>query len=1365
MRQCVIFIFYILLLITRTPCFAFNDPPVKYLGIDEGLSNNAVTSIFQDHNGFMWFGTFDGLNRYDGYSFKVFRNVPGDTTSLNSNHIRVIAEDANHHLWIGTGKGLSIYNPVKGNFYTASFKSRNNASLHPLEYVIRAIQKNNKDGCMLVGAQHKGLFVFEKNSRVGVQIPFLSRNGHEGNYDVTAIAVDSSRQMAWVFIQQAGLCLFSIKNKELRIINGTIKKADCLKLDRKGNLWLGNENGLFQYDIRNNVFSNNVLPFTGRVMHLFEDRQHILWISSDGGGVWSMSIDRGHPVAYLSGAGTPLVNSNAVYATYDDPQGNKWIGTLRGGINIIQSWDNLFKHITYSSGSGQNNIIDDFITSFAEDNKGNVWIGIDGAGLRYWDRRNNTFTSYKHDTSNPATISNNFVPSIVCDAQGDLWVATWFGGVNRLKKGSKRFEHFDCYNPHTGAIENNACVIFEDSRKQLWVGTTMGGALYVLNRKTNRFEVFDKNLTNIACISEDRQGNIWVGYRNSLVQLDQVNKKHKTWHIGQSVLCVYEDLNKNLWIATDGGGLLLVNSTKGTWQRFTTSDGLPGNIILHILGDDNNNLWLSTYNGLCRFNTIDKTCRNFSKSDGLQSNQFSFHAALALQSGEFLFGGIKGFNIFYPHSIYDKKETFKIFLTGLKINNKPVEENDSYVSKRDSERIEVIELPFDQAILSLDYVALDYKGADKIKYAYQLEGWDKSWNYVNNIRTANYTRLREGNYVFKIKVTNGAGLWSPATNLLTVVVLPPWYRTWWAYTIYAILFVSAVYLYIVYNKRQERLKYEIKLANIEKEKEKELTEKKLSFFTHISHEFRAPLTLIINPIKDLIRKIETPDEQQELNIVHRNAHRLLSLIDQLLLFRKTDVEIGKLKFSRYNFYELCQEVFLCFVQQAKGNHQEYLFEFENQELELYVDREKIEIVLFNLISNAIKYTPERGKITFQVTDASDEVHITVSDNGYGIAEEDAPRLFEKFYQSNSKNAPAKTGFGIGLYLVKSFVDGHKGTVSFQSNAGKGTTFLVTLKKGKKHLEGEVVLHSPQQETAMLGELAEDIPEEPLSVVTDTKMEELVTDRLTILLADDDNAIRRYLQQILKNKYEILEAVNGMEALKMAQQKFPDLVISDIRMDVMDGIELCKQIKKDPSLNHIPVILLTGSSGDEVELQSIEGGADVYITKPFDKDILLAKVENLFKNKSELQKYFFNEVTLQKNTLKISPEYKEFLEKCIAIVEQHLHDDQFTIKKLAHEIGMSHSYLYKKIRLMSGQSVAGFIRYIRLRKAAELMIKVNCNVNEAAFQVGISDGKYFRRQFNQLFGMNPSDYIKKYRDPFNKTYQISTKVLKQKPDES
>lgn len=512
-----------------------------------------------------------------------------------------------------------------------------------------------------------------------------------------------------------------------------------------------------------------------------------------------------------------------------------------------------------------------------------------------------------------------------------------------------------------------------------------------------------------------------------------------------------------------------------------------------------------------------------------------------------------------------------------------------------------------------------------------------------------------------------------------------------------------------------------------------------------------------------MRKIDTQDEQQELNVVHRNARRLLSLVDQLLLFRKADAEADRMKFYKENFYALCHEVYVCFVQQAKLNNQEYVFECDNRELELYVDKEKIEIAFFNLISNAIKYTQKGGSIKFSIIERETDVEVVVSDNGYGISKEARPHLFEKFYQATAQNAPAKTGFGIGLYLVRHFVEGHKGEVSFESEEDKGTRFVVKLKKGEAHLGGQTIEQGKQKESAILEEFKEDPVElEPLQTgkrKKPEKLEDVVTNQRTILIVDDNKEIRQYLQQILNDTYLVLEAENGKAALKLTQRKFPDMVISDIRMNEMDGIELCKQIKQDQSLNHIPVIMLTGSYGPDVELQSVEGGADVYITKPFDKDILLAKVENLFKSRNELQEYFFNEITLKKNTLKISPEYKEFLYKCIAIVEQHIDNDQFTISILAQEMGMSHSFLYKKIRLISGQSVASFIRYVRLRKAAELMIKDNCNVNEAAYHVGISDVKYFRVQFHKLFGMNPLKYKNRYKGTFSKTYRISADAVK------
>lgn len=1362
-------IFFSLFLSFKAQCNAFGDFPVSYLGIEQGLSNNGVTSIYQDRDGFMWFGTFDGLNRYDGYSFKIFRNDLKDSTSLNGNYIRVISADIHSHLWVGTTKGLNIFNTSKGNFFSTFYRVLNNKTVRTLEGDVRAIQLAENNGLMLVGLYNTGLVVFKDGSREGIQIPFLPGKGKELDYNVAAIAIDTQHQFAWVFVQQAGLCKYDFTNQTIELINSTIKYADCLKYDSKGNLWLGNQSGLFQYDQSSNKFSTNFLPSIMRVMNIFEDKLNNLWISSDGEGVWWMPNRSSIPIAYDTTRNHSMISSNSIYAIYDDLQGNKWIGTLRGGISVILSKTKLFNHITINEQDAKNSV-NNFILSFAEDSGNNVWIGTEGAGLKYWNRNKNLFTSFRHDPNNKSSISSDFVTSMIIDSYGDLWATTWFGGVNKIEKGGRAFLHFDCFNSNNNLVENNAWQVLEDSHRRLWVSTMNGGSLYQFNRNANRFEVFDPTLTNIQGPYEDKQGQIWAGSHTSLIQIDTEMKKHKFFAIGQGVRCMYEDSDGNFWIGTDGGGLLLFNRSNGLFQRFTISEGLPSNTILRILEDKKKNLWLSTYNGICRFSSINHTCRNYSQLDGLQSNQFTFNAALMLKSGEFLFGGIKGFNIFFPDSIHERTEVSRLFLSSLRINNRPIEDLENYVKIRSLDKIEKIEVPFADAVLSLGYLALDYNDADKIKYSYILQGWDKNWIDANDIRIANYSGLREGTYEFKIRVKDGANEWSSPSKLITVVVLPPWYRTWWAYLLYFILFIGAVYFALMYYKRQQRLKYEVKLANyeakianLEKVREREMAEKKISFFTNISHEFRTPLTLIINPVKDLLQRIEPSDEKKELTVIHRNARRLLSLIDQLLIFRKADVEADNLKISKVNFYQLCKEVYLCFVQQAKMNTQEYVFECENEHLEMFVDKEKLEIAVFNLISNAIKYTDKGGKIVFKICENENDIIISVIDNGQGISKLAAPRLFEKFYQAPSGRNASQTGFGIGLYLVKHFIEGHQGSVTFQSEEGKGTTFLVFLKKGISHLSQGFFEQDEYNKPLILDELKESSEEEGVIAQTmPEKLEELVKDQRTLLIVDDDKSIRQYLGQVFKEKYQILEAQDGATALKIAEEQFPDLIITDIQMNNMSGIELCKQIKSNVSLNYIPIILLTAGQSSEIELHGIEVGADVYIRKPFDKDLLIAKVENLFKSRNELQNYFFNEITLKKNTLKISPEYKEFLEACIRIVENHLLDNQFSVKVLSYEIGMSHNQLYKKVKTISGQTVTSFIRYIRLRKAAELLISGDCNVNQAAYMVGFADVKYFRSQFLKLFGINPSTYIKKYRNSFNKKYTLSSNVVKDDP---
>ena len=1353
------FIYCLLLFVfcffAQKQCRAFDGFPISYLGIEQGLSNNAVRCIYQDHSGFMWFGTYDGLNRYDGYSFKVFRNKFNDSSSLINNWITAITEDNRYNIWIGTRQGISLYNPLSSKLASIYYHSFEGSNIEKLSVQAMAIATTSEN--ILVGTEGQGLLLCNQGETILTQIALQDKNGTTVNYSVAAIKSDIKGRI-WLFIIGKGLCLYDQHSKIIQVINTVVKEASCMEADGEGNIWIGTANGLFLYNIGTNSFIKHLVEGPGmlsenKVVNLYLDGTKNLWISTDGGGITIMATLSGKARYLLPGNTKQSLTSEAVYAVYEDKQGRKWIGTLRGGINVIDPNKSRFQTISYDPVN-PNGLIGNFILSFCEARDGSLWIGTDGSGLSVWDRKNNKFTNYRRNFSELNSLSNNFITCIKEDFKDQVWIATYGGGVNRFNRPANSFVHYQFKNEQEELEDKNIWLLYEDKDKDLWAGC-VGGAAYILNRASDQFEVFDNGLRNLLTLSEDRTGNLWGGDFNHLIKIDKKNKKYTFYLIEKPVRAIYEDRSGRFWVGTEGGGLLLFDKKTGKFLRFTDADGLCNNSILNILEDDDGNIWLSTFDGISKFYIADKTFKNFYQNDGLQSNQFNYNAAIKLKTGEFMFGGIKGFNIFYPSSVVSSNNHPSFLLTGLRVNYNEVDKYSRFVVKTSDDHIRSIRIPYNQAVLSFDFAALEFSAADKISYGYYLEGWDKDWNYGKS-RTANYSNLTEGNYTLWIKSTDADGNWMKQQESLQITVLPPIYRAWWAYMIYILFAASIIYGYNYYRNRQNKLRYELKLVQIHADKERELNEKRLSFFTNISHEFRTPLTLIINPIKDLLKRSEKPEEHSELNIVNRNAKRLLSLIDQLLIFRKADVEADNMKFSKHNFYDLCNEVYLCFVQQAKSNHQQYIFECNNKELCLYVDREKIEIALYNLISNAIKFTPPEGKIIFRVQDDGNDVQISVIDNGYGIPKEAVSRLFEKFYQAKSENAPAKSGFGIGLYLVKHFVEGHKGEVTFESEEGKGTSFFVTLKTGKDHLSGQRIYNDSSDQMIYLEELEEEVQYS----TKESEQDEILTDRQTILVVDDDKSIRQYLLQVLKDKYETLEAVDGNEALKITQKKFPDLVISDIRMHGMDGIDLCKNIKADPSLNHIPVILLTGSFAQDVELQSLEGGADAYITKPFDKEILLARVQNIFNSRNELQKYFFNEITLQKSTLKISSEYKEFLDKCIAIVEDHLDDDDFSIKKLSAAIGMSHSNLYKKVKSISGQSITGFIRFIRLRKAAELLIKTDCNVNQAAFQVGISDIKYFRVHFNKLFGMNPSDYIKKYRQPFDKSYQLSSSALKE-----
>ena len=1334
--------------------FAQQISNIESLRIEDGLSNNSVRIIFQDHAGYIWVGTHDGLNRYNGYEFEVFRNKIDDSTSIPHNFVYAIAEGESGNLYVGTGQGATLYNPLSRIFSPVYLKRYQNNSLEKIEYSINTI-KADKNHTIYIGTNGGALLVKTPSQKNCSQIPLKTGSTISTAYSVSAIDFDNDGRIV-VFVSDVGLFYYQPETQKLIALSTEKKDITALVVDRQGDIWVGSESGIYKYHPGNGKWTRgtqNSYLLMNQVSSLLLDKNNKLWVGLPGKGLVVLNTKDDTSVLLQSGHTNSSLTSQSVSSIFQDREGRKWIATLNGGINIVQPRHSKFKTVA-NNPFDSNSLTSNFASTFYEDAQKNLWIGTESNGFSVWKRQTNHFENFNYQT-NRNSLSNNWVTSIKQDYLGNMWIATFGGGINKFNPQTRQFRYYTCYNPELGLNNRNVLQLYEDKQKELWAATYGAGRLYKYNRNKDKFEVFDQRLTDIYFLTEDQKGNFLVGNANQLIKIDRVSKKHRFYEIGKPVRAIYRDGEGQLWLGTEGGGLLMFDLSSGKiTKRFSTNDGLSNNSVLSILEDDHQNLWMSTFKGLNKFNIRSKKITNYYQEDGLQSNQFFYRSADKLSTGEMTFGGVKGFNIFYPDSIKAINTVQPLYITTIKVHGKPISGNSEFVEETTGNSISALRLPYTDAVISVDFATLEYTSPGSIQYAYYLQGWDKGWNYSGKVRSANYTNLHEGHYVLHIKSTNVAGIWNSKEKLLKVTVLPPWWRTWWAYLLYLLVIFLLVRKFVLYQRDKERLKFQIQLADGKMAQEKELHDRKLSFFTHISHEFRTPLTLIINPIQEFLNSKSRQVETKELIVVYRNARRLLSLVDQLLHFQKANPD--KLKVSHFNLVNFCKEVFLCFVQQAKSKEIKFEFTASQEIIEVLADKEKLEIAIFNLISNALKYTSSGGSIEVSIDEEDANVNISVKDTGIGISDEIGETIFNRFYQITDKEN-CKGGFGIGLYVVKEIMESHRGQVTYASVKGEGTIFNLNLPKQAifddiaVEYSGNTPMHTEER---ILIEDTEEI--QPVTTRPNAPEINVVSEKSTILLVDDNLEIRNYIKSIFEADYHIMEAESAEIAFEMIENEIPNLVITDVVMGEMSGVDLCQRIKEDSALMHIPVILLTSGTTAELKLKGIESGADDFITKPFDKGILVARVANLLRSRLNLHQHFYNQITLKADDYSVSPDLKKFLDSCIEITEKHLDDKDFYVKQLADELDMSHSALYKKVKLISGKSVNEFIRFIRLRKAAQLFIDTDCKVNEGAYQAGFNDIRYFREQFAKVFGMNPSEYIRTYRKVGNKTYKIGKK---------
>jgi signal transduction histidine kinase/ligand-binding sensor domain-containing protein/DNA-binding NarL/FixJ family response regulator len=1336
--------------------------PLTYIGIEKGLSNNTVTSIHKDTFGFMWFGTWDGLSRYDGYSFKIFRNKFGDSTSLPNDIVMSVNSDQAGNVWVGTQKGLGVLDNKTLRFSSVAYSDHGKRRV--LDKYIYNIQRD-RQGNMYIGSADLGLLVCPKGAPIAKCLLFKGLMTRPGvPYGVTAINADDEHNIYFI-MQNAGLCLYQPLSGKVSKLSDTIPEAFCIKGDHSGNLWIGTRRGLYSYhrpsgqfkkaDLKSEVLNNS------SVTDILFDKQHHIWITTDGEGVIlkDQVEDTAYRVLKPGGAGT--ISSDAVYTIFEDELGRKWIGTLRGGIDLWDEKKNQFK--TYAHDPLKiNSLVNNFTFSFCEDENGDVWIGTDGGGISLWKRKSNTFQNYVHTSASSGQLNNNRVSSIVKDNQQNIWIATYGGGICRFDRQSNTFRKI--FSDHGSFWK-----LYIDHAGDIWASCLRGekssvtkGRLYKYDKALNRFLSvnFDVGVDVITIIDDDLN-NLWLGGFNSLMHANKKRGIDKVIELKAAVRALYKSSDGRLWVGTYGRGLMLFNPQTRKFLSFTEENGLCNNKVLNIEEDEQKNIWVSTFGGLSKVNPKTYKIESFYSVDGLQSNQFYYNASVRLHTGELMFGGIKGFNIFNPANLRQVHDFPPLYINGLRIANTEVNAKSDFLPYAKSfYTLDHILLPYDKAILSLDFVSLEYSLPEKIQYKYLLQGRDAEWNNIGNQRSVNYSHLNEGNYVLKIKSTNASGIWNNRERLIYITVIPPWYRTWLAFSSCFLFFVALVYAYLYYHRKQTQLKYEVKFVE-------ELNEKKIAFFTNISHELRTPLTLIVNPIKDLLHIGGANLDLIDISAVYRNSRRLLSLVDQLLLFKSSENELANLQSSVLNLKEICYEVYLCFNNQVKSKEILYEFICDDDRIMVYGDREKLEIILFNLISNAIKYTPEKGKVIVEVKSAATQHQILIRDSGRGIPSETGDKLFEKFYRlQHDADGIQESGFGIGLFLAHKYVELHQGKLTYTSVMGEGTIFTMSLPTVDPLLY-DIHLDHYEKYTAsphpLVRELITDSDEGRNNALADRRqtpegMEQIVNNRPVILLIDDDAEMRRYITRLLQGDYSIQEAANSAEGFESILEVEPDIIVCDVVMQGgLSGVEFCSKMKESSSFSHIPVILLTGSSSPEIKLKGIECGADDYITKPFERELLVARIKSMLKGRDTLKNYFYNEVTLKNNSLKIPADYSDFLSKCIVIIENHLQDDKFSLKIFTEELGISQSKLFRKIKSISGLSSAKFIRYIRLRKAAELMIQTDMQIKEIACRIGIQDTKYFREQFNKLFRMNPSDYIKKYRKTFTTKGNLNMKV--------
>lgn len=1283
----------------------------KKYQVENGLSHNTVSCTMQDSYGFIWMGTNDGLNCFDGYDFKVYKKIYRDSTSLGNNQVQSLCEDKNKNIWVGTSKGIYIFDYVLGTF--RFFNSKTEFGILISSNVNKIIQ--SKTGEIWIATLGQGFFIYNPEKQTLIQNSKYAAFVWDICEDKFGNFFVSSREEGLLFFDRTGRYI----NKEdnfLHFENKGNVRVNCIK-NIDYNIWFGigvQCLGCLDTKTKKCIYFSNKDIGTILVISPYSDRK--LLIGTDKGLFWFDVLNNTFEKTdnYYDARSLSDYSINDIL---QDEEGGFWISTYLGGVNYFPK---LTKKIEYYppiySREGEEGKI---VNAFSEDKEHNIWIGCQD-GLCIQDNKNlkiNRIYSAKWN-----------IQALLMDDE-NLWIGTLGEGLKIYNTKTKQITEHQHHRDLQGSIcSNDVQCMYKDKNNTIYIGTSWGICRY--NKDKNNFTTlnFAGSITAISDIVEDSKKTLWIATLNSGIYRYGLDNQHWTHFsydetkensLGNTpVIALFEDSNDILWLGTDGGGLYSYTDENGFINIDPEDKILPNKVIYSIEEDNSGNLWMSTNSGIIRINPLNvNDYKIFDKGDGLQSNQFNSRASFKTMHGKLFFGGIDGFNAFYPDEFKDNMYIPPVYVTDVYSHNDKT--NETYLERTGENlfRKGKLILPYNHNNLTFRFSALSYEDSKKNQYKYQLDGFEKAW-VKNNKHVVSYTNLSPGKYIFHLKASNNDGKWNDEGINVEIIITPPWWKTNFAYISY-LLFITAILIsssrYFRY-KTNLRIKQQVEQYNTEREKE--IYQSKINFFVNLVHEIRTPLSLIKLPLEKVMEINRNTQSSKYLSIINKNIDYLLNVVNQLLDFQKSESKKIEVNRSSHNIILLIQTVYNQFEGVMELNSVEFKLELPNEEKEYEVDADILTKILVNLLSNALKFA--KSFICIRLEYSTNSFKILIEDDGIGIEEKNKTKIFEAFYQAE---AGKSKGVGIGLAFSTQLAEALNGRLSVENNSLGGASFILEINavnsSESKHNINDIVI---QDEIYCSSEFS----------------------NCRVLVVEDNKELLLLISEMLSDSFMVLKARNGKEALEKLLYETIDLIVSDVMMPEMDGFELTRRIKSDVNISHIPVILLTAKVSVDAKIEGMQQGADAYIEKPFSINYLKMQIENLLKLRLAFQE-MMTKLPLYNTTLPtLSNRDHEFLTKLKIEVDEHLSDSTFSIDSIAEAMYMSRSNFYRKLKSITGIPPNDYLKTIRLNKSAELILKEDTRIGDVYIQVGFSSSSYFAKCFKAQFGVNPKDYPDYYK---------------------